>query len=219
MSDISHRIKEIREVKKLSQVRFAKALGITSASISNYESGKRRPDYSVLNAISTVYHVNSNWLLTGDGPMFQELQPLDASILGQTIRLPIVAEIAAGEPCEVYVDEPLGFIELPTALLSYPPPYLVFRVLGRSMEPHILSGDIVVCSQDWSEVDTNGKIMAFRNWEGITLKKLMDDPKNRITWLMPINHEFSPTPYSEDGEDITMIGILDISIRKHNPKT
>ncbi len=84
------------------------------------------------------------------------------------------------------------------------------------MEPHILSGDVVVCSEDWSGIDVNGKIMAFRTWEGITLKKLVEDAKNRVTWLMPINHEFSPIPYVEGDEEVVMIGILDIAIRSFN---
>jgi len=101
-------------------------------------------------------------------------------------------------------------------MLGFSPPYLVFRVSGKSMEPHILHGDVVICSEDWTGIETNGKIMAFRTWEGITLKKLVEDHKNRVTWLMPINHEFTPMPYTEDGEDITMIGILDIAIRSFN---
>lgn len=217
MTDISHRIKRLREEKKLSQVQFAKALGVTSASISYYESGKRKPELSFLNALSKVFEVNGSWLITGKGPMFQELIPMDASILEDTIRLPIVAEIAAGEPCEVVLDEPLGFLNIPRALLHLPPPYFMFRVKGRSMEPHILHGDIVICSQTYpAPHELSGKIMAFRTHDGITLKKLFLDDKNRIMWLMPINHEFSPVPYDEDGEEIVMIGLLDIAIRSFN---
>lgn len=217
MSDISLRIKEIRTCKKLSQVRFAKALGVTSASISYYESGSRRPEFSFLNALSEVYSVNVNWLLTGEGEMFQAIQPMDASFLGgETIRLPIVAEIAAGLPCEALDAEPIGHLEIPRALLSFPPPYLVFRITGRSMEPHLLGGDIVVCSEDWQGVDTNGKIMAFRSRDGITIKRLVVDYERETTWLMPINQEFHPVPFTEDSAEIQMIGILDLTVRRHN---
>lgn len=148
--------------------------------------------------------------------MFQELEALDPGILRQTLRLPIVAEIAAGSPMEGELYEPWDYVEIPRTLLKYAPPYLVFRVAGQSMEPHIMQGDIVVCSEDWRGIKTDGKIMAFRTWEGITLKKLVDDRKNRVTWLMPINHEFTPQPYTQDGEALTLIGILDIAIRSFN---
>lgn len=54
MSDISVRIKEIRETKKLSQVAFAAALKVTSASISFYENGKRRPDLQIIGRLIAV---------------------------------------------------------------------------------------------------------------------------------------------------------------------
>lgn len=215
MSRTSDRLLTIRKHMKLTQVEFSKKIGTKQNVYTRYETGKLEIPDDLKGALHRI-GVNLNWLLTGDGPMFQELQQIDASFLSNTIRLPIVAEIAAGEPCEAYLDEPMGFVELPKSLLSFPPPYLVFRVSGRSMEPHILSGDLVICSEDWSGMETNGKIMAFRTWEGITLKKLVEDAKNRVTWLMPINHEFQPSLYTEEDEDIRMIGILDIAIRSFN---
>ena len=217
MSYISNRIKEIRELKKMSQIAFARALGVTSASISNYENGKRHPDYSFLTTLTNVYGINSNWLLTGEGSMFQELIPIPISEKpGKTIRIPIVGEIAAGSPVQIIDDEPLGHLDIPLALLSYPPPYWVFRVAGNSMEPYILTGDLVVCSGCWQGIDINNRIMAFRTADGITLKRLVVVPKQKTSWLMPINHEYIPVPYNKDSEELTMIGILNLSIRKFN---
>lgn len=213
---ISKRIKQLRSEKKLSQVQFSKQLEVSQASVSQYENGTRSPDTAFLTKICERYEVNLNWLLTGSGPMFQELIPMDASILSDTIRLPIVAEIAAGEPCEVVLDEPLGWLDIPKQLLHFPPPYFMFKVKGRSMEPHILNGDIVICSRDWRGQTLNGKIMAFRTPDGITLKRLALDDKHRITWLMPINHEFTPMVYLEDSEELSLIGLLDIAIRGYN---
>ncbi len=203
---------------KLSKKKFAETIGASQGNVSDwFNKPNARPSIDALKKISDAHHVNLNWLITGKGPMFQELIPMDASILDDTIRLPISAEIAAGEPCEVVLDEPLGYLNIPRALLNLPPPYFMFRVKGRSMEPHILHGDIVICSQTYpAPHELSGKIMAFRTHDGITLKKLFLDDKNRIMWLMPINHEFSPVPYDEDGEEIVMIGLLDIAIRSFN---
>ena len=214
---IGMRIKEIRKAKKLNQVRLSELLSATQAAISRYESDQQYPGGEFLTQMVSVLGINLNWLLTGEGEMFQAIVPMDASFLGgETIRLPIVAEIAAGQPCEVYNVEPIGYLDIPRALLSFPPPYLVFRILGRSMEPHLLGGDIVVCSEDWQGVDTNGKIMAFRSRDGITIKRLVVDYERETTWLMPINQEFHPVPFTEDSADIQMIGILDLTVRRHN---
>jgi len=215
MNEVGSRLLKLRKNMQLTQVQFAKEIGITQNVYTRYETGKLDlPDHIK----SKLHHigVNLNWLLTGSGPMFLELVPMDASILEDVIRLPICGEIAAGEPCEVVLDEPLGYLNIPRQLLHFPPPYFMFRVKGRSMEPHILNGDIVICSTDWRGQRLHGKIMAFRTADGITLKKLYLDDKNRVTWLMPINSEFTPVPYLEGDEDLVMFGLLDIAIRGYN---
>lgn len=189
---------------------------MTQSSISRYESLAGEPDTAFLSKLCDRFHVNLNWLLSGEGEMYQSLYEIDSSILDDVITMPIVAEIAAGEPCEAILDDPLGYISFPRKLLYFSPPYHVFSVKGQSMEPHIRDKDIVICSQCLEGVDLNGKILAFRTADGITLKRMQNDEKNRISWLMPINHEFSPMPYDEDSQDIVMIGILDIAIRGYN---
>lgn len=214
---VPSRVKQLIMQCDMTQKKFAESIDISPARLNNYLASLSKIPQDILVRISELHHVNLNWLITGKGPMFQELIPMDASILEDTIRLPISAEIAAGEPCEVVLDEPLGYLNIPRSLLNLPPPYFMFRVKGRSMEPHILHGDIVICSQTYpAPHELSGKIMAFRTHDGITLKKLFLDDKNRIMWLMPINHEFSPVPYDEDGEEIVMIGLLDIAIRSFN---
>ncbi len=214
---IALRIKDLRVRLKLNQVQFAKQINISQASVSQYENGTRSPDSAFFEKVCERHSVNLNWLLTGEGEMFQAIQPMDASFLGgETIRLPIVAEIAAGLPCEALDAEPIGHLEIPRALLSFPPPYLVFRITGRSMEPLLLSGDIVVCSENWEGVERNGKIMAFLTADGITIKRLVEDVKHKVTWLMPLNQDFAPMLYVEGSEEITMIGMLDLTVRRHN---
>ncbi|MDD4805942.1 MAG: XRE family transcriptional regulator [Candidatus Cloacimonetes bacterium] len=213
---VAQRLKSLRIKLSVTQKVFAKLLDCSQAKISDYESGKLSISNADLAKIADAYKVNLNWLLTGKGNMFQLLETLDPSVLGKTIRLPIVGEIAAGQPCEVLENTYLGHIDLPIGFLHYPPPYHVFRVAGQSMEPFLMSGDIVVCSGDWRDIDINGKVMAFRTWEGITIKRLVEDSQHRTSWLMPFNHGYSPVPYDEDSDEITMIGILDVAIRSFN---
>ncbi len=213
---IALRLKKLREEKNLNQVEFASLIGISQAAISHYERGEREPTADIISKIADKLNVNLNWLLTGEGSMFQELIPVDSSFLSDIIRLPIVAEIAAGQPVEVISKEPLGFIEIPRSLLAFPPPYLVFRVSGNSMQPLILNGDLVICSQDWRNQKLNGKIIAFRTPDGITLKKLFLEPKTRTTWLIPLNDDYTPIIYTKDEEDLEMIGILDLLLRPFN---
>jgi SOS-response transcriptional repressor LexA len=215
--DMRKRLTDLLLALKLKKYKFAESIGVSSGNVSDwFNKPNSKPSADVLSRICEVYGVNLNWLLTGSGPMFQELQQIDGSFLGDTISVPIVGEIAAGEPAELIYEEPWRVVDLPRGLLSFAPPYVVFRVSGDSMAPFVLPGDLVVCSEDWREVNTNGKIMAFRCEDGITLKKLVEDIKRKVTMLVPLNSHYEPMIYIEGDPDIVMVGILDLCIRRYN---
>lgn len=199
----------------LTQVQFSEKIGTTQNVYTRYETGKLDLPDHIKNSLHHL-GVNLNWLITGAGSMYQDLQPVDASILVETVSIPIVGEIAAGHPAESFYEEPYLRHDIPTRFLTYPPPHHIFMVSGNSMAPEVKPGDLVVCSQDWRDVDINGKIMVFRTDEGITLKKLVDDYRHKTTLLVPLNSSYEPTIYMEDDPDIVMIGILDLCIRRYN---
>ena len=66
---INERIKEIRSKLKVSQLEFGKPLGMSFATISGYERG-RIPEMGI-KAICHYYNVREEWILTGDGEMFE----------------------------------------------------------------------------------------------------------------------------------------------------
>ena len=53
-------IKELRQMKGLTQTEFAKAIGIGLSSLTGYEAGKREPGAKALAAIKEVYGVDLN---------------------------------------------------------------------------------------------------------------------------------------------------------------
>ncbi|MGF7157386.1 helix-turn-helix domain-containing protein [Bartonella heixiaziensis] len=53
-----------------SRETLAKKFSMTKNSIAFYERGEREPNLSVLQTYRTLYGVNINWLLTGQGKMF-----------------------------------------------------------------------------------------------------------------------------------------------------
>lgn len=213
--NISHRINEIRRQKKLSQVDFSAALGATQASISQYESGRRIPDTGFLTKLCSVYNVNLTWLLTGEGEMFTIDRAREDTLIPHTVSIPVVASIAAGPAIEPVEDQPPQIIQVPVSLLTLPPPYWAFQVEGESMAPHIIQDDIVVLSRDWRDLDLHSRICGFRTPDGITLKKLMVQPRKKTAWLMPLNHSYQPIEYTRDTQDLTLIGVLVLLIRKY----
>lgn len=75
MSDISNRIKLIRKEKNLTQTDFGKLIGVTKQAISNIEGGYSNPSLELLSQLFKNFYVNLNWLITGEGEMFNTQQP------------------------------------------------------------------------------------------------------------------------------------------------
>ena len=67
------RIKEIRNSRNLTQQAFADKLQIPRNNIAGYETGKRSPSDAVVSLICREFNVNEEWLRTGNGEMFKEL--------------------------------------------------------------------------------------------------------------------------------------------------
>lgn len=67
------RIKKLRKALDLTQQEFASRIGTSQNSLAGYEAGRRNPSSSVINNICKEFHVNEEWLRTGDGEMFREL--------------------------------------------------------------------------------------------------------------------------------------------------
>lgn len=101
---MNERIKEIREVLKLSQEEFGKRIGITRAAISNIEKGIRNPSEQTIKFICKEYKINQNWLKSGIGEMFSNDQDIflgdltELNSLGERIKkLRIVLSLSQRE--------------------------------------------------------------------------------------------------------------------------
>lgn len=69
---IASQIKELREALGLSMPAFGKKLGCSRDVIANIEYGRVEPKEVFLNHLCEIYGVNRGWLLSGQGPMFDE---------------------------------------------------------------------------------------------------------------------------------------------------
>lgn len=85
---LQERLKELRKTLALSQEKFGAALGVTKTAICALESGRRNVTRQMVVAICREFNVNENWLLTGNGEMFNELSraELAARIVGNALR-------------------------------------------------------------------------------------------------------------------------------------
>ena len=68
---IGERVKAIRKDQRLDQERFGKALGgLQKSSISKIEKSENGLSQRNLKTLCQTFHVNEQWLLTGEGEMY-----------------------------------------------------------------------------------------------------------------------------------------------------
>lgn len=63
MKSCGQRISELREQRKITQIELATSLGITRASLSHYETGRREPDYDTLVKFADFFKVSVDYLV------------------------------------------------------------------------------------------------------------------------------------------------------------
>lgn len=67
------RVKEIRKELDLTLEKFGEKLGVTKVAISNIEKGNRNLTDQMSKAICREYNVNYDYLMYGEGEMFDDL--------------------------------------------------------------------------------------------------------------------------------------------------
>jgi SOS-response transcriptional repressor LexA len=219
---------------------FAEKYQISRASLIRYKQNERYPDPEFLVSLSKE-RININWLLTGTGAMhikdeFEEfikgnkLKAVQSEIISQnknkhdeteidttqSITLPIVGDIAAGEPIEI-IDQygMMGQIDIPrTYLKGNPKNFIVFQVNGRSMEPMIQHADIVVIKANPIWELANNQVAAVRTSDGVTLKKVQIDHQREQVILQPFNLDFPVLVLDSDwNSDASLIGTIALQLR------
>ena len=63
MKQVSHKLKQIRMERHLSQTQVATRLGITRSAYANYEQGIREPDIQMLKKLCAVFEISADDLL------------------------------------------------------------------------------------------------------------------------------------------------------------
>lgn len=84
---IKNRLRDVRKTFGMSQEAFGDSIGVSRYVIVNIELGRVEPSELIIKMICKTYHVNREWLETGQGEMLVE-QTRDeriAAFVGQAL--------------------------------------------------------------------------------------------------------------------------------------
>ncbi len=87
MKLFEYRMKELRKSKGLSQTDLAKALNVSSSTISRYESGRRQVSFDTISLLADFFGVSETYLLGIEKDVSYELKEGNNSISEKDLEI------------------------------------------------------------------------------------------------------------------------------------
>lgn len=182
--NISLKIKQLREEKKLSQDDFAQQIGVKRTTVGMIETGKQMPTIETLTNIVNIFGVDFNYLLDDKkgnlkgnpkGNLTTEKEDILAVQSDQEgiplIPIEAMAGFGTAESVQVFENQLTERYVIPefTGKVDF-----FIRVYGTSMYPKYNSGDIVACKriESLSFVQWN-KTYVLDTTQGALVKRLI----------------------------------------------
>ena len=181
----SKNLRYLREKNNVEQIQLANHLGRKSGtSVSEWESGKYTPKAGTLNEIAKYFRVTMSDLMEKD------LSETATNVIpyGNTVNIPVLGEIACGNPIiaeqniESYREELVDM--LPNGNLFY------LRAKGDSMVPTIPANSYVLIREQENVEDGEIAAVLVNGDTEATLKRVKR--QGDIVLLIPDNKEYSP---------------------------
>ena len=134
----------------------------------------------------------------------RKVTPFRMPVERDTLSLPVMGEIAAGQPIEAYEDA-AETLEVPASLDARPDSY-VLRVRGKSMIDALIDDGDFVIVQPQATARDGDIVVALLEDNGVTLKRYFRE-KDRIR-LQPANAEMEPIYATEVQVQGKVVGVI-----------
>ncbi|MGM9567963.1 MAG: LexA family protein [Clostridia bacterium] len=181
-------IRYLRKKHHLSQEALAGELGYKSfTTIQKWEKGIAEPPLSVLLQLAKAFQVDLDDLTGTD------LSKGTKKKSTQAVSIPVLGKVAAGIPIEA-IENIIDYEEIPADWINTGE-YFGLQIKGRSMEPRILEGDVVIVRKQ-EDADTGDIAIVMVDGFEATCKKIKKSDKGIM--LIPFNPEYEPVFYSND---------------------
>ena len=133
-----------------------------------------------------------------------KVTPFRMPVERDTLSLPVMGEIAAGQPIEAY-EEAAETLEVPASMEARPDSY-VLRVRGKSMIDALIDDGDFVIVQPQATARDGDIVVALLEDNGVTLKRYFRE-KDRIR-LQPANAEMEPIYATEVQVQGKVVGVI-----------
>lgn len=179
--DISANLKRLAHGRTQQQI--SDDTGIPVSTLSGYFAKRSTPNAGTVQKLADYFRVNKSDIDPRYGSTSHNLESITS-----TTKIPLLGTIACGSPILAqeniieYINEPTDY--LPSGKLFY------LRAKGRSMEPTIKDGSLVLVRKQPSVEDGEIAAVLFTDDNEATLKRVKRAGQTVV--LMPDNREYEP---------------------------
>lgn len=179
--DISANLKRLAHGRTQQQI--SDDTGIPVSTLSGYFAKRSTPNAGTVQKLADYFRVNKSDIDPRYGSTSHNLESITS-----TTKIPLLGTIACGSPILAqeniieYINEPTDY--LPSGKLFY------LRAKGRSMEPTIKDGALVLVRKQPSVEDGEIAAVLFTDDNEATLKRVKRAGQTVV--LMPDNREYEP---------------------------
>jgi repressor LexA len=212
---ISLRIKELVDEKKISISAFEKEIKVGNAVIVSIIKRNSNVSGETLSKILKTYPIiNPEWLITGDGSMYREVEnkaiSATAAISFKYPLVPIDAMAGDGKGEFNISNTDIDWLNIePFKVIN---PDFLIKVNGSSMHPKYYAGDLLACKYktlglffEW------GKPYVLDTKEGAILKRVFQSEIDGCIKCVSDNAQYPP--FDVKLKDINRIAIVVGSVR------
>jgi len=199
------KLKKKRREKGLTQEAIAELIGVHPVSYARWESGDRQPKGKYIVKLAEILGVHPSYFFEPEKTK-QELEFLGG--LDGFIELPVMGEVGAGEMI-VPISEGETYLVPIAGRVKPQRDWFILKVRGKSMEPYIHDGSILVVEPARFGYAESGQIVVLceedGDWiHGCTVKKIKDAGDK---WLIiPFNEAYEP--YVKPKDEVKIKGIV-----------
>lgn len=175
-------LSRILEDRDISQNEFARMMGVTSATVSNWCRGLKTPRMDKVDKMCQLLHIRRSDLIEKES----ETAP------NYAVKIPVLGTVVAGMPISAYQDV-LGYEEI-TQDMAQTGEFYALRVKGDSMAPRICDGDTVIVKAQ-SDVECGDIAVVIVNGDEATVKKVSKSEEG-ITLIANNTAVYTPRFYT-----------------------
>ena len=190
---LADNINRLMSDANISNIQLGKELGISTEAIRSWRNGTKVPTVDKLAKLANYFSVSLDALM--GTPVYTE----------QMIVLPLVGAVSAGSFEILNEDDWKDECSVSAKMLQGRPQKecVTIEVIGDSMSPHLLPGDILIVHRQTHAVNGNIVVIYDPTLNGYTVKKFFQTGDN-VT-LEPYNAEYKAMRYNNPSEQQLMI--------------